>query len=260
MRGSPSQPGLSLGLSPRAGPADSEPLDVLKERPRSVPRERGLSASVRECASPLHEGRTRWRRRFCNRRQLHQADATRTRGVTGDQVPNWEEPSRAVREYLEGLERTNPVAADDNDPPPERNVSLTDPAAHWTAAPGGPPSPQRKVPKAIVRGQRRRAPKTDRRFVSPRAKQSLLARCRRSVRRFASRTADIVGGSTPLNGIRCSAKLCLRLQRSGETTPPPAKSSSVPHVRIVRLGPRTGRDWRTWLIPYRPHRPLLDPD
>src|SRR5258706_7582508 len=67
------------------------------------------------------------------------ADANRTRGVTGDQVPKWEEPSRAVREYLEGLEKSNPVAADDVGLPPGRNVSLTDPAAHWTAAPGGPP-------------------------------------------------------------------------------------------------------------------------
>jgi transposase len=67
------------------------------------------------------------------------ADANRTRGVTGDQVPKWEEPSRAVREYLEGLEKSNPVAADEDDLPPGRNVSLTDPAAHWTAAPGGPP-------------------------------------------------------------------------------------------------------------------------
>jgi hypothetical protein len=38
---------------------------------------------------------------------------------------------------LEGLEKSNPVAADD-DLPPGRNVSLTDPAADWTAAPGGP--------------------------------------------------------------------------------------------------------------------------
>jgi transposase len=67
------------------------------------------------------------------------ADANRTRGVAGDQVPKWEEPSRAVREYLDGLEKSNPVAADDDDLPPGRNVSLTDPAAHWTAAPGGPP-------------------------------------------------------------------------------------------------------------------------
>ena len=67
------------------------------------------------------------------------ADANRARGVTGVQVPKWEEPSRAVREYLEGLEKTSPVASDDDDPPPGRNVSLTDPAAHWTAAPGGPP-------------------------------------------------------------------------------------------------------------------------
>ena len=68
------------------------------------------------------------------------ADANRTRGVPKDQVPEWEEPSRAVREYLDGLEKSNPVAEDDDAPtPPGRNVSLTDPAAHWTAAPGGPP-------------------------------------------------------------------------------------------------------------------------
>ncbi len=68
------------------------------------------------------------------------ADANRTRGVSPDQIPQWEEPSRAVREYLEGLEKSNPVAEDDDAPmPPGRNVSLTDPAAHWTAAPGGPP-------------------------------------------------------------------------------------------------------------------------
>lgn len=68
------------------------------------------------------------------------ADANRTRGVPGDQVPQWDEPSRAVREYLEGLDKTNPVAEEgDAAKPPGRNVSLTDPAAHWTAAPGGPP-------------------------------------------------------------------------------------------------------------------------
>jgi transposase len=68
------------------------------------------------------------------------ADANRTRGVPAGQMPEWEEPSRAVREYLEGLEKTNPVAEDNDTPtPPGRNVSLTDPAAHWTAAPGGPP-------------------------------------------------------------------------------------------------------------------------
>ena len=34
------------------------------------------------------------------------ADANRARGVPGDQVPRWEEPSRAVREYLAGWRRT----------------------------------------------------------------------------------------------------------------------------------------------------------
>jgi transposase len=68
------------------------------------------------------------------------ADANRTRGVPKGRTPTWEEPSRAVREYLDGLEKSNPVAEDDDAPTtPARNVSLTDPAAHWTAAPGGPP-------------------------------------------------------------------------------------------------------------------------
>lgn len=67
------------------------------------------------------------------------ADANRARGVERGQVPRWEDPSRAVREYLEGVEVTNPVAADDSEVPSVRNISLTDPAAHWTAAPGGPP-------------------------------------------------------------------------------------------------------------------------
>ncbi len=69
------------------------------------------------------------------------ADANRTRGVPKGETPEWEEPSRAVREYLDGLEKSNPVAEDGDDAPtsPGRNVSLTDPAAHWTAAPGGPP-------------------------------------------------------------------------------------------------------------------------
>jgi transposase len=68
------------------------------------------------------------------------ADANRTRGVPKGQAPTWEEPNRAVREYLDSLAKSNPVAEDDDAPtPPARNVSLTDPAAHWTAAPGGPP-------------------------------------------------------------------------------------------------------------------------
>jgi len=73
------------------------------------------------------------------------ADANRARGVPGTEVIDWnkgEGPSRAVREYLEALEENNP-ASDDAGEPPEpptapKNVSLTDPAARWTAAPGGP--------------------------------------------------------------------------------------------------------------------------
>ena len=47
-----------------------------------------------------------------------------------------------MREYIDALEEFNPTDDDDAEPPeppaPGKNVSLTDPAARWTAAPGGP--------------------------------------------------------------------------------------------------------------------------
>ncbi len=64
------------------------------------------------------------------------ADANRARGVPGEQVVGWkadETSSRAVREYLAAIEETNPT-----DTAPPKSVSLTDPAARYTAAPGGP--------------------------------------------------------------------------------------------------------------------------
>jgi transposase len=72
------------------------------------------------------------------------ADASRARGIEGhdgiDGSPG-EMSSRAVREYLDALEASAPQ---DNDPSPveagtpPRRISPTDPAARWTAAPGGP--------------------------------------------------------------------------------------------------------------------------
>lgn len=62
------------------------------------------------------------------------ADASRQRGLPGDQEIDWTDPAlrtRAVREYLAALDRAAPVT-------PPKNISLTDPAARWTAAPGGP--------------------------------------------------------------------------------------------------------------------------
>ena len=64
------------------------------------------------------------------------ADANRSRGIPGAEVANWksgEGASRAVREYFAGLEETNPT-----DAALPKSVSLTDPAARYTAAPGGP--------------------------------------------------------------------------------------------------------------------------
>lgn len=73
------------------------------------------------------------------------ADANRARGVPGSETADWHTQagtSRAVREYLDALEQVNPTSNDDAEPPqspaPGKNVSLTDPAARWTAAPGGP--------------------------------------------------------------------------------------------------------------------------
>lgn len=73
------------------------------------------------------------------------ADANRARGVPGEET-DWRQGngcSRAVREYLAGLEENNPMADDSSAERPEpssppKNISLTDPAARWTAAPGGP--------------------------------------------------------------------------------------------------------------------------
>jgi transposase len=63
------------------------------------------------------------------------ADANRARGVPGSEAAEWksdENSSRAVREYIDGLENINPPEV------PPKSVSLTDPAARYTAAPGGP--------------------------------------------------------------------------------------------------------------------------
>jgi transposase len=70
------------------------------------------------------------------------ADVNRTRGVPGSEPIDWmagDGPNRAVREYLEGLERGNPNGEEDDASVP-KNISLTDPTARWTAAPGGPPT------------------------------------------------------------------------------------------------------------------------
>lgn len=63
------------------------------------------------------------------------ADANRTRGVPAEDGVNWNEPklaTRAVHEYLRALDEEGQVGAT------PKNLSLTDPAARWTAAPGCP--------------------------------------------------------------------------------------------------------------------------
>jgi hypothetical protein len=55
--------------------------------------------------------------------------------VPSEQPIDWSNPelrTRAVHEYLQGLEQVGQVGAT------PMNISLIDPAARWTAAPGGP--------------------------------------------------------------------------------------------------------------------------
>ena len=72
------------------------------------------------------------------------ADASRARGIDGHEGidrSQGEASSRAVREYLDALEASAPKRGDPSpakSAAPPRRVSPTDPAARWTAAPGGP--------------------------------------------------------------------------------------------------------------------------
>ena len=63
------------------------------------------------------------------------ADANRRRDTPSTEPVEWPSPeqrSRAVREYLDALDAAEPVGA------PPKYLSMTDPAARWTAAPGCP--------------------------------------------------------------------------------------------------------------------------
>lgn len=64
------------------------------------------------------------------------ADAARARGMPGAAMNHRAlgpaQASRAVREYLEGIEAEGRPEA------MRKNISITDPAAEWTCAPGGP--------------------------------------------------------------------------------------------------------------------------
>ena len=63
------------------------------------------------------------------------ADANRRRGTPSTSQVEWPAPeqrSRAVREYLEALDALEPIGAT------PKYLSMTDPAARWTAAPGCP--------------------------------------------------------------------------------------------------------------------------
>jgi len=72
---------------------------------------------------------------FATDASVIKADASRQHGVPGSEAMDWLDKSlssRAVREYLEALNNDNTGSAS------PKNISLTDPQARWTAAPGGP--------------------------------------------------------------------------------------------------------------------------
>ena len=72
---------------------------------------------------------------FATDASIIKADAQRQRRVEGGETVDWGDPeqaSRPVREYLAAIEDIN------DSKEPARTLSLTDPAATWTAAPGGP--------------------------------------------------------------------------------------------------------------------------
>ena len=66
------------------------------------------------------------------------ADASRARAVPGAELPNRRldasQSTRAVREYLEGVDQEASRRLETE----RKSISLTDPAAEWTCAPGGP--------------------------------------------------------------------------------------------------------------------------
>ena len=66
---------------------------------------------------------------------LVKADVSRQTAIPGNELDsvNWHDPkrcTRAVQEYLEGVDQENPIAT------VPKSVSLTDPCARWTAADG----------------------------------------------------------------------------------------------------------------------------
>jgi transposase len=82
---------------------------------------------------------------FAINASIIKVDAGRSSAVPGSDPIDWGAvagQSRAVREYLRALEETNPVscgAAESGEPStPPKMISLTDPAASWTAATGSP--------------------------------------------------------------------------------------------------------------------------
>jgi len=71
---------------------------------------------------------------FATDASVIKADANRQRSLPADELIDWKDgtrSTRAVREYIEALETDNPVST-------PKHISLTDPSARWTAAPGGP--------------------------------------------------------------------------------------------------------------------------
>src|ERR1700722_11860150 len=83
----------------------------------------------------MHDGRLGPRRRVRGRCEHREGDANRRRGVPSEEGIDWSNPqlgTRAIREYLQALEEEGQIGTT------PKNISLTDPGARWTAAPGCP--------------------------------------------------------------------------------------------------------------------------
>ena len=134
VRGNAPRLGVSPGLPPR-------PEDTVPDPPTSRTTDTVGSATtlvppaLRVARGTLHRSRFSRRRGFAIDASIIRADANRRRGVLATLPIGWPAPeqrSRAVREYLAALDEAEPVGS------PPKHVSMTHPAARWTAAPGCP--------------------------------------------------------------------------------------------------------------------------
>jgi hypothetical protein len=174
------------------------------------------------------------------------ADASRARRIPGGEMIDWLEAdgsTRAVKEYLDALEENG---APETTP---KLLSLTDPAARWTAAPGGPaffgysinylidldaavivdveatPALRTEEVNATrTRGGRSQAPDPPQQLARswrcdlPYANRIITAACR-------------AGRGTAASGVRCCCSRCGNAQGFSAFPEMPTRNSGLPFAR-----------------------------